>query len=63
MNYVSEHAQEMSQDVMKQHIALYVNEYSISLGEKGRAAIERLMLEGKNAGLIPAVYEPLFVDL
>lgn len=63
MNYVAEHAQEMSQDVMKQHIALYVNEYSISLGEKGRAAIERLMLEGKNAGLIPEVFEPLFVEL
>ena len=63
MKYVSEHAQEMSQDVMKQHIALYVNEYSISLGEKGRAAIERLMLEGKNAGLIPEVCEPLFVEL
>ena len=62
MQYVSEHAQEMSQDVMKQHIALYVNEYSISLGEKGRAAIERLMLEGKNAGLIPEVSEPLFVE-
>ena len=63
MQYVSEHAQEMSQDVMKQHIALYVNEYSISLGEKGRAAIERLMLEGKNAGLIPEVCEPLFVEV
>ena len=63
MNYVAEHAQEMSQDVMKQHIALYVNEYSISLGEKGRSAIERLMHEGKNAGLIPEVYEPLFVEL
>ena len=63
MHYVAEHAQEMSQDVMKQHIALYVNEYSISLGEKGRAAIERLMLEGKNAGLIPEVCEPLFVEL
>ena len=63
MHYVAEHAQEMAQDVMKQHIALYVNEYSISLGEKGRAAIERLMLEGKNAGLIPEVCEPLFVEL
>jgi 1,4-dihydroxy-6-naphthoate synthase len=63
MHYVAEHAQEMSQDVMKQHIALYVNEYSISLGEKGRSAIERLMLEGKNAGLIPEVCEPLFVEL
>lgn len=62
MPYVATHAQEMEPDVMKQHIALYVNEFSISLGEKGRAAIERLMLEGKKAGLIPEIKQSLFVD-
>jgi 1,4-dihydroxy-6-naphthoate synthase len=40
--YVSCHAQEMDVDVMKAHIKLYVNEYSKSLGNKGRDAIETL---------------------
>ncbi len=62
MKYVAAHAQEMETDIMKQHIALYVNEFSVSLGEKGRAAIERLMLEGKKAGLIPEIRQSLFVD-
>ena len=28
---------------MRQHIDLYVNDYSVSLGKKGRAAVEKLM--------------------
>lgn len=38
--YVEAHAQEMERDVCDQHIALYVNEFSASLGEEGRAAID-----------------------
>lgn len=37
--YVKLHAEEMSEDVMRQHIQLYVNDYSIELGEQGRQAI------------------------
>lgn len=38
--YVAQHAQAMHEDVMRQHIQLYVNDFSISLGEAGKAAIE-----------------------
>lgn len=41
--YVRAHAQEMSEEVMRQHIDLYVNHYSIDLEEAGRQAITRLM--------------------
>ena len=41
--FVREHAQEMSEDVMRQHINLYVNDYSSSLGQEGRAAIWQLL--------------------
>lgn len=36
------HAQEMEEDVMRQHIDLYVNQYSLNLGIDGRKAIETL---------------------
>ncbi len=39
-DFVKSNAQEMSEDVMRKHIDLYVNEYSISLSEHGRNAIE-----------------------
>lgn len=40
--FVRQHAQEMDEGVMRQHIELFVNRYSVSLGRDGRAAVERL---------------------
>jgi 1,4-dihydroxy-6-naphthoate synthase len=41
--YVKEHAQEMEEQVMKQHVDLYVNDYSRALGHNGRAAVKKLL--------------------
>lgn len=41
--FVEEHAQEMSTGVMRQHIELYVNEYSKDLGPKGKSAVYKLL--------------------
>ena len=40
--YVKEHSQEMEESVMRKHIDLYVNDFSLDLGEVGRNAIEEL---------------------
>ena len=48
--FVAEHAQEMSPEVQEAHINLYVNEYSLSLGEKGREAVEQLLQVGRILG-------------
>lgn len=42
-DYIRKHAQEMSEDVMRKHIDLYVNDYSIHLGFKGKSAVMKLM--------------------
>ncbi|HEY5969465.1 MAG TPA: 1,4-dihydroxy-6-naphthoate synthase [Chitinophagaceae bacterium] len=41
-DYVKQHSQEMSEDVMRRHIELYVNNFSIDLGNDGKQAIETL---------------------
>jgi len=41
-DYVKQHSQEMSEDVMRKHIDLYVNNYSLDLGDEGKLAIESL---------------------
>ena len=38
-DYVKHHAQDMAIDVINSHIQLYVNEYSLDLGDKGREAV------------------------
>jgi 1,4-dihydroxy-6-naphthoate synthase len=60
--YVREHAQEMSESVMSQHIDLYVNEYSVDLGVDGRRAVELLFEKAKAVGVIPPIEQPLFLD-
>ncbi|HUM65484.1 MAG TPA: 1,4-dihydroxy-6-naphthoate synthase, partial [Chitinophagaceae bacterium] len=40
--YVKQHSQEMEESVMKQHIDLYVNHYSVDLGAEGKKAIETM---------------------
>ncbi len=42
-DYIKIHSQEMSEDVMRQHINLYVNSYSHNLGENGRTAVLKLL--------------------
>src|SRR5450432_1554830 len=42
-DYVIRHAQEMQESVMRQHIDLYVNQYSLSLGDEGRRAVDILV--------------------
>jgi 1,4-dihydroxy-6-naphthoate synthase len=51
-DYVKQHSQEMSEEVMRSHIQLYVNNFSVDLGEEGKAAIEILhdVFQKSNAG-------------
>lgn len=41
--FVSKNSQEMSEDVMRKHINLYVNYFSKDIGEKGKAAVDKLL--------------------
>ena len=59
--FVRAHAQEMSDAVMYRHIDLYVNEYSVDLGEEGRRAVETLFARALAGGIIPAANADLFL--
>ena len=59
--YVRAHAQEMSEQVMYQHIDLYVNDYSVDLGPEGRRAVELLFEKAAATGIIPTPPGSLFL--
>ena len=59
--YVLAHAQEMSEEVQRKHIATYVNDYTASLGRVGRAAVQRLLTEATERGIIEGVREDWWV--
>lgn len=59
--FVRRYAQEMEEEVMYKHIGLYVNDYTRSLGVKGREAVQRLFDIAMARGVIPAQDLPVFV--
>ncbi|MFT5166442.1 MAG: 1,4-dihydroxy-6-naphthoate synthase [Saprospiraceae bacterium] len=59
--YVSQHAQEMNPKVMFAHIGLYVNEYTEDLGEKGKAAVQRLFDTAVEKGILGKPEVSLFI--
>lgn len=51
-DYVRRHAQELDDDVTREHIRTYVNDFTLDLGEEGRGAIEKLQEMAQAAGVI-----------
>lgn len=62
MNYVKQHAQEMSEEVMKKHIALYVNDFSVELGLTGKNAVELLFAKAAELNLFPYGGQQLIIE-
>jgi 1,4-dihydroxy-6-naphthoate synthase len=60
--YIHKYAQEMDESVQQQHIHLYVNNFSINLGEEGKNAIRELFHKGAELDLLQIPIEPLFID-
>lgn len=42
-DFVKRHAQELEDEVIDKHISLFVNDFTVSLGDEGRRAVERLV--------------------
>lgn len=61
LEFIKQHAQEMSEDVMYKHIELYVNQYSIELGEEGRKAINLMFDTALEKGIIPEIKQGIFL--
>lgn len=52
MPYIQAHAQEMDADVLGAHIDTFVNDFSLDLGPKGRAAVAALEKKALQAGIV-----------
>ncbi len=61
LDFVKTHSQEMSEEVMYKHINLYVNNYSIDLGEEGKRAVQLLFDKAQESGIISKIEENIFL--
>lgn len=60
-DFVAGNAKEMDSTVMNNHIKLYVNEYTLNLGIKGREAVVELFRMATEKGVIPSLPERIFL--
>lgn len=51
-DYVKQHAQELDDDVIENHIKTYINAFTLDLGPEGRAAIDHLQSMAQKAGIL-----------
>jgi 1,4-dihydroxy-6-naphthoate synthase len=60
-DFVAGNARVMDSTVMNNHIKLYVNEFSLNLGENGRKAIEKLFEISYQKGVVPLLPKRIFL--
>ncbi len=62
LEYCRKHSQEMDDAVMMSHIGLYVNDFSLDIGEEGTRAVRRLLSEAEEKNIVPRSGSPLFME-
>ncbi|MCF6365409.1 MAG: 1,4-dihydroxy-6-naphthoate synthase [Bacteroidales bacterium] len=61
LSYIKQYAQEMNAEIMKKHIDLYVNNFSLDLGKVGKNAVKTLYNEASERDLIPEILDEIFI--
>lgn len=61
IDFIEKNAKEVSPDVMKEHISLFVNRFTLSLGAEGREAVEKLFSVAAVRKVIPLLPERIFL--
>jgi 1,4-dihydroxy-6-naphthoate synthase len=62
LNYALKYARDMDVDLADKFVGMYVNDWTLDYGDRGRAAIRKLLGEGHRAGVIPNPVELEFVE-
>lgn len=60
--FIRKNAQEMSEQVMLQHIDLYVNDFTLGLGEVGKDAIKKFIQVHSSINKIPVEMDNIFIS-
>jgi 1,4-dihydroxy-6-naphthoate synthase len=62
LSYALQYARDMDRNLADRFVGMYVNDWTLDYGERGRAAVRRLLDEGHRAGMIPSPVQVEFVE-
>jgi 1,4-dihydroxy-6-naphthoate synthase len=62
LDYALRYARDMDKSLADRFVGMYVNDWTLDYGERGRAAVRRLLAEGHAKGILPAPVDVEFAD-
>ncbi len=62
MDYIRHYAQETEEEIIMNHIGLYVNDFSLDLGTEGRLAVQTFLARGREVGVLPDFSGSIFCN-
>ena len=62
LDYAMQYGRDLNADRADKFVGMYVNDWTLDFGERGREAVRLLLKRGYEAGVIPHDVEPEFVD-
>lgn len=61
--YIKKYAREMEDEVIRKHIQLYVNSFTVELGDKGKEAVSELFRVAENKKILPPLTNDIFIKM
>jgi 1,4-dihydroxy-6-naphthoate synthase len=61
IDYALQFGRDLDREKADKFIGMYVNEWTVDFGDRGRAAVAELLRRGHECGLLPKLVEPEFV--
>jgi 1,4-dihydroxy-6-naphthoate synthase len=62
LTYALQYARDMQRDLADRFVGMYVNDWTLDYGPRGRAAVAKLLEEAHRAGVIPTPVKVDFID-
>jgi 5,8-dihydroxy-2-naphthoate synthase len=62
LDYALRYGRDLDRARADRFVGMYVNDWTLDFGPRGREAVRRLLAEGHRSGVIPNLVEPVFVD-
>jgi 1,4-dihydroxy-6-naphthoate synthase len=62
LDYAMQFGRDLDRRLADRFVGMYVNDLTLEYGERGRAAVRRLLRVGHERGIIPHLVEPAFVE-
>jgi len=62
LDYAMQFGRDLDRRLADRFVGMYVNDLTLDYGERGRAAVRRLLTVGHERGIIPKLVEPEFVE-